>query len=151
MLLAQVGNKIRIAQPALYDAEEFFGLRPPSWTLIQHTSETILRLVELGNVIIIGRAGAVISGRRPDVLHVRFVAPEATRVERIIRDRAVDREKATELARTEDRGRARYLKKYFDADIDDAELYHMTFNTSAMDQGRIVDILASLVRGGTGM
>jgi cytidylate kinase len=63
----------------------------------------------------------------------------------------VDREKATELARTEDRGRARYLKKYFDADIDDAELYHMTFNTSAMDQGRIVDILASLVRGGTGM
>ena len=40
--------------------EELLGLHPPSWTLIRQTTETILHLAELGNAILVGRAGNVI-------------------------------------------------------------------------------------------
>src|SRR5271157_283573 len=35
--------------------DELFGLHPPSWTLVRSTADTILRLAQLGNVILIGR------------------------------------------------------------------------------------------------
>ena len=35
---------------------EILGLHPSAWTLIQHTTETVLRLAEVGNVISSGGA-----------------------------------------------------------------------------------------------
>ena len=40
-----------------------------------------------------------------------------------------DRKAALELIRREDRGRKRYLRKYFRKDIDDPLLYHLVINT----------------------
>lgn len=135
----------------LQDAvQELFGLRPPSWTMIQHTSETMLRLVELGNVILIGRAGNVVSRDNPEVLHVRLVGSEEVRVARIAEARELGRRVALETLRKEDRGRARYVKKYFDADVDDSRLYHMTFNTDLVSQAHVVRILSEVVLGGIG-
>ena len=34
---------------------QMFGFHPPFWTLVHQTSETILRLANQGNVILIGR------------------------------------------------------------------------------------------------
>jgi len=41
----------------------------------------------------------------------------------------LSKEAALKLIRREDRGRQRYLKKHFKADIDDPLLYHLTINT----------------------
>ena len=51
--------------------EELFDLHPPSWLLVRKISETILRLVELGNVIVIGRGATAITAslRTPDPPH----------------------------------------------------------------------------------
>lgn len=134
----------------LQDAvEELFGLRPPSWTLIQHTTETILKLVELGNVILIGRGATVVTESHPEVLRVRFVASEPSRAARIAETQKLSRNAALELIRKEDRARVRYVKKYFDADTDDAELYHLTLNTDLIPQDQIVGILKDLIRGVT--
>ena len=135
----------------LQDAvEELFGLRPPSWTIIQQTSETILRLVELGNVILIGRGANIVTRNHPDVLHIRLTGSENTRVGRIAEGRKISRKAALEALRREDRGRARYLKKYFHAEINDALLYHATLNTDLIPQERTVDLLCELTLGGLG-
>ncbi len=130
--------------------EEFFGLRPPSWTLIQHTSETILRLVELGNVILIGRAANIVARNRPEVLHVRLLGSEESRAARLAEARKISRKAALEALRKEDHGRGRYVKKYFDADIDDARLYHLTINTDLLSLDRAVDVLSELMLAGPG-
>ena len=42
---------------------ELFAVRPPSSTIVHQTAETILKLAALGNVILIGRGGSVITAK----------------------------------------------------------------------------------------
>src|ERR1035438_7694939 len=63
--------------------DELFGLHPPSWTLVRQTTETILHLAELGNVILIGRGATVITGKLDYVFHVRLVGSLGKRVAHI--------------------------------------------------------------------
>lgn len=53
--------------------EELFGLHPPSWLLVRKVTETVLHLAELGNVILIGRGGALVTASLSHVFHVRLV------------------------------------------------------------------------------
>lgn len=130
----------------LQDAvEELFGLHPSSWTLIHQTSETILRLVELGNVILIGRGANLVTQHRKDVLHVQLIASKETRINRLKAQRRISRRAALELLRREDRGRARYLKKYFEADVGNPQIYHLTINTELIPLDEIVKMLTSVM------
>lgn len=123
--------------------DEVFGLRPPSWTLVQQTSETMLRLAALGNVVLIGRGGNIVTRKLPDVLHVRLVGSLETRVRRLSENRGMTRKTALDLVHQEDVGRRRYVKKYFNADIDDPLLYHLIINTDLVN---IEEAAAALTR-----
>jgi cytidylate kinase len=120
---------------------ELFAVRPPSSTIVHQTAETILKLAALGNVILIGRGGSVITAKLPDVLRVRLVAPFEKRVEHIHKSRGMTGAEARKFCLTEDCGRERYLKKYFDADINDPLLYHMIINTGRLNY----DVVARLI------
>ena len=64
------------SQSAIASAvEEIFGLHPSVWTLVEHTTETILRLAKMGNVIVVGRGGTMITAKLAHVVHVRLIAP----------------------------------------------------------------------------
>lgn len=108
---------------------ELFGLHPSSWSLVHRTAETILRLAQLGNVIIIGRGANIITSSFKHAVHVRLVGSLEKRVERVCKLAGMERNQAIEFVQREDLGRKRYLKAYFDADIDDPMLYHMIINT----------------------
>jgi hypothetical protein len=119
--------------------DELFGLHPPSWTLVRQTADTILRLVELGNVIVIGRGATVITGKLDHVFHVRLVGS-------LISASPISR--AAPPARSsvgphppEDRGRQRYLKEHFKADIEDPLLYHLVINTDLVPYERAAQII----------
>lgn len=94
--------------------------------------QIILELAEKGNVIIIGRAGQAILGVRPDVLHVRVIAPLALRVERQALQAGVTQEQARAQIEASDRNRARFLKRFYQVNLDDALLYHLVINTGYM-------------------
>lgn len=111
---------------------ELLGLHPPSWTLVRQTSETILRLADLGNVILIGRGANVVTNKLNYVFQVRLVAPMETRIQCIQRTCNLDEKRALETIQTEDGGRVRYLRKHFDTDINDPLLYHLVINTGRM-------------------
>lgn len=110
--------------------DELFGVHPSSWTVVEHTAETILRLTQLGNVILIGRGANLITAKMPGVLHVRLVAPLANRLEHAQRYYNMTATEAREFIAREDKGRARYHKQYFEADVDDPLHYHLVINTS---------------------
>jgi hypothetical protein len=112
--------------------DELFGLHPPSWTLVRQVADTILHLVELGNVIIVGRGGQIITRHLDFVLHVRLVGSFERRLEHVRAYYNLSQKDAENFIHLEDRGRRRYLKKYFGKDIDDPLLYHLVINTDVV-------------------
>jgi hypothetical protein len=109
---------------------DFFGVRPMSQTMVQQTAETMLKFAELGSVILVGRAGNIVTAKLPRVFHVRLVAPLDDRIERICREDNKSPAEARKFCLEEDQARARYVKSYFNADVNDAALYHLVINTS---------------------
>jgi cytidylate kinase len=108
---------------------DVFQVHPPAEAIVQQTTETILKLAGLGNVILIGRGGTMITARLPRVLHVRLVAPLEKRIDHAHQFYSMTRNEAHKFCLSQDRARERYLKKYFNADINDPLLYHLTINT----------------------
>ncbi len=129
--------------------DELLGLHPPTWTVIHHTTETVLHLAELGNVILIGRAASVITRTLPNVFHVRLVGSLEKRLERAQELYHLKPKEALEFLRATDRGRARYLRKYFRENIDDPLLYDLMINTDRFSFDQVARLIgeAMLARG----
>ena len=127
--------------------DEFFGLHPQSWVLVRKTAETILKLVEVGRVIVIGRGGGIITRKLDYVLHVRLVGSLERRVQYVKEYYKMDDKQAREFIHREDRGRRRYLRKYFNEDIDDPLLYHMVINTDRVPPAQAAKAIGQLVIG----
>lgn len=115
---------------AINDAlEELLGLHPSSRTVHYQTAETILHLVELGRVILIGRGANVVTGKLPQVIHVRLVGSFEARLARVREQLQMSQKEAEDFIRRSDQGRAKYLRKYYGKKIDDPLLYDMVLNT----------------------
>jgi cytidylate kinase len=93
--------------------EELLGLHPSSWNLLRQTTETILQLAELGNVILVGRGANVITAHLKHAFHVRLVGSVEQRVLRIQEYHQFGRKAALAYIRNTDAARRRYLRKYF--------------------------------------
>jgi hypothetical protein len=120
---------------------DVFGVHPPSTTVLQQTAETVLKLAQAGNAILIGRGANIVTARLPHAFHVRLVAPLDARVERAHDAYNMTKAEARKFCLREDRARQRYLKKYFGADNEDPLLYHMIINTGLVsydDAARII-------------
>lgn len=121
--------------------DELLGIHPSFWTFVQQTSETISHLAEQGNAILIGRGAHVVTSGRGHVFHVRLVSSLEKRVEHVRKIRSIGRDEALAAIRREDRGRKRYLRKYFDKDIEDPLLYHLVVNTDFMSYDGVARLI----------
>lgn len=128
-------------------ADELFGLRPASWTMIEQTADTMLKLAEFGNVILIGRGGNIVTARLPHVLHVRLVAPLEQRIAHAREAYEMNEREARAFCLREDEGRHRYIKKYFKAEVTNPLLYHLTINTGMVSFAEAARLIAEVVRG----
>lgn len=137
-------DRISLVQDTL---DELFGLHPATWTLVEKTSDTILRLAELGHVIILGRGGNIITSKLDHVFHVRLVGSLEARIEFIQMDRKLDKKAAAELIAREDEGRRRYVKQYFHKDIDDPQWYHLAINTTNLGHSTAAKLIAQAMTG----
>lgn len=122
--------------------DELLGVHPPVVQLVWKTADTILRLAELGNVILIGRGANIITSKMDHVFHVRLIGSVARRADFIQRTREVEPVAALRLLREEDRGRRRYLRQYYHQDIDNPLLYHLVINTDLADYETAVRLIA---------
>jgi hypothetical protein len=122
--------------------DDLFGLHPPSELLVRRTADTILRLAEMGSVILIGRAATVVTARLDYVFHVRLVGSLEKRAAHMMELNPQSKAEAIKFIQQEDLGRARYLKKYFAKDIDDPLLYHMVINTDMVSYEEAAELIA---------
>ena len=124
--------------------EEVLGLHPPAWTLVRDTAKTILRLAGLGRAILVGRGASLITARLPNVFRVRLVAPLAARIRHAAEYYHLSEAEADMLVREKDKARRRYLRRYFNAKIDDPTLYDVTLNTGRLGFARTAEAIEQL-------
>jgi cytidylate kinase len=124
--------------------EEVLGLHPSAWTLVQHTTQSILRLAGLGRTILVGRGANIITASLPNVFHVRLVAPLATRIRHTAKFYHLSETEASKFVREQDQARRRYVRRHFNCEIDDPTLYDVTLNTGRLDFARAADVIALL-------
>ena len=70
------------------------------------------------------------TAKLPRVLHVRLVASLEDRIDRICRDERKSPAEARRFCLEEEAARDRYVKTYYQADINDPLHYHLIINTS---------------------
>jgi cytidylate kinase len=107
---------------------EIFDLHPSSWTLVHQTIDTVLRLADRGRCILIGRAANLVTRKVARGLHVRLIGSLETRVQQMQHYEQLDPKAARARVLEQDRARARYVKKYFEVDVEAAEHYHLVLN-----------------------
>ncbi len=125
--------------------DELFGLHPSSWTLAHKASETMLRLAELGYCILIGRGAPVVTAKLPYGMHVRLIGSRERRVQRLQQLENLSRQDAAALVAREDRGRHRYVQKYFHRSVDDPLLYHLIINTDFYSMQEAAQMIGNAV------
>jgi cytidylate kinase len=113
---------------------------------VQLVRRTVLSAYEKGNVVIVGRGGQAILKGRPGVLHVRVIAPQEVRIQRLRAQGIAGIAKIKVTIEQKDRATAEYLKRFFNIEWDDPTLYHLVLNTGALEIDDAVHIIAESVR-----
>jgi cytidylate kinase len=121
---------------------EILGLHPSSWDLFHQTTETILRLADVGHVILIGRGANMVTAKLPHVFHVRLSGSKERRLKRLQENLNLSPEAAEEFLEKTERGRERYLKDHFKSDINDPLLYHLVINTDRIECSQAAELIA---------
>lgn len=124
---------------------ELLGLKPSEWALVHKTTDTILQLARMGNVVIVGRGANIITSKLKNTFHVRLIASLEKRVEHIKSIMEMTEKEALNYIKKEDENRKKYLKSYFHVDADDPLLYHMTVNTDLLTHKGTAYLIAETV------
>ncbi len=103
----------------------------------------INHLAGRGKTVIVGRGGQAILKNKVGVLHVRIVAPVAVRVERIMKSGGLSQEDALRLIEENDKASAEYLRRFYNIDWEDPEIYDIVLNTGKMDLNTAARVIAS--------
>jgi hypothetical protein len=108
---------------------EMVGLHPPLWELEHRVAEAIQKFAKLGCVIMSGRAAHLITRELPGGLHIRLVAPLATRIRRAQRSLGFTPDAARQYVLENDQARERHLQTQFEQHANDPLLYDLVINT----------------------
>jgi cytidylate kinase len=125
--------------------EELLGVHPAQSTLVDRTKHTIHHLAHMGRCIIVGHGAPVITKYLPGGIHVRLVAGPKNRKEHLKKYYKLDDKEAEKFMADEDHGRADYLKKYFDHNIDDPLLYDVIINTDSVSYDEAALLIKDMV------
>jgi cytidylate kinase len=122
------------------EVEKYDEKKPSIWQSLSIQKKRFAHLIRAAvyelaaneNVMIVGRGGQAILKDFPGTLHVRIIAPDATRLSRLMEQKKCDGKDAQRIIRQSDRDSSGYINAYFDADWNDQDLYDLVINTRTM-------------------
>ncbi|MDP2652903.1 MAG: cytidylate kinase-like family protein [Candidatus Omnitrophota bacterium] len=130
--------------------EELFSSHPSQWSLVHKMNDTILRLAQLGYVILVGRGANIITRRLPRGFHVRLIGSFEKRVEHMQEYLKMNEKKTRACLVKEQKDRRSYVRKYFSKDINDPSLYDLVINTDTVPVENAVRLIGDEVLRGCG-
>lgn len=94
-----------------------------------------------GNVVIVGRGSQVVLRDKPDVLHVRIIAPCETRIARWMEREHISHDDAKKITKDRDHKHVHFVKTHFEQDINNPELYDLIINTDRLSPEKAADLI----------
>ena len=98
-----------------------------------------------GSVVLVGR-GAQFMLPRGEVLAVRVVASQQSRVRRVMQRTGISETAARRLVAETDRGRSEFVQHFFHHDIADPHLYDAVYNVDTLSLPEAAEDIAALYR-----
>lgn len=105
----------------------------------------ITALAEQGNVILVGRGGAIVTEHMPNCRHFRLVASLPFKIRSISERTGLPREEAEALILRKQKEREGFIRDFLGQDISDPLHYHLVFNNDWNPPDRIASIIADYV------
>ncbi|HVM29476.1 MAG TPA: cytidylate kinase-like family protein [Candidatus Limnocylindrales bacterium] len=148
---ALANSSPEIAMPALSEAQ--LAQMPVHDRLVAVTRTVIEEAADRGNVVILGRGGAFILGRRPSVLNVQLYASMDARIqylqtwaEEAPGDMQPDKASLRELCRSIDQARAEWVRRWFDADWMDLRHYDLSIDSGRFGVDGTIELIEWVAR-----
>jgi cytidylate kinase len=85
----------------------------------------------------------VVLGTVPGVLHVLLGGPPEARVRQGMRLRELDQRTAKRLMEVTDHARRGYVRRMYGVDPEDADLFHLRIDSTAIDLDTCVDLIVA--------
>lgn len=169
-MMAQIGQEMGIAAVRVQSAVDFkpqgarsileaigttqriTGGDPSSWTFSARTDAlegiSAANLMDMinagykkGNVVIVGRGGMAALQGKPDTMHVRIQAPLAVRIKRIAASEKLSMEEAAARVKERDISDVAWIKRYFDLDSHDPQLFDLVISTAKITPAAAADLV----------
>lgn len=133
--------------------EHFTEEKPTVWERLSEAQQryrayieaVLLEMAAQDNVVLVGRAAAIVLGEVPYALRVRLDAPEATRARRLEQQIGLVHPAALGHAREVDHDHAARLKFLYGVDWNEPLLYDLVLNTERITAARAVRMICDMV------
>jgi cytidylate kinase len=99
-----------------------------------------------GGAVILGRGGNFILSQRPNTVHIHVHAPLQYRLQRLVKLQKVSQAEAEQDIKEKDEQRARYIRRYHQADWRDPSYYTLTINTATLALPSAVATICQLAK-----
>jgi cytidylate kinase len=133
---------------AMIDELHLLGLVPSqqeTQAYIEAVDHVIRDYADHGNAVIVGRAGQIILAGNPGTIHVRIIAAEETRAQRLAEKHHISVKSALEQVKASDRYRMNYLRRFHQVDWDDPLLYDLIINTTHLTAAKAASLISKLI------
>ncbi len=107
--------------------------------------EWIEMLAHYGKVILIGRAGVCLTRHLPLGVHIRLIAPLEDRIQRVSTLFKMTLKKAGEYVWEQDSAREKFMRAYFNQNINHSGLYDAVWNTSEVPFSLVAESAVELM------
>ena len=101
-------------------------------TYLNLIEDKLYNLTARESVVMVGFGSQVIFADHDDALHLRIVAPETIRINRVKKQYHVADDEARRILITADRKHKRFVSTVFETDLTDFNLYDLTMNTAQL-------------------
>jgi cytidylate kinase len=123
-----------------------FSKFPPQVAVYRRLVEIIRTLAVTGNVVIVGRAGNIITRDMVKGFHVRIVAPLSYRAENISKRMNVSHKEAEQLIIDKDAQRDGFIQEFVKFDNTDPNNYHITVNLGHMSVDEAAAVIVNSMK-----
>ncbi len=119
---------------------------PTTDVFCRETQRLLVDAADSGDVVVLGRAAALVLRDRPGAFHVRIDGPEEARVLQAMRVEEIDEDEARRRQRSSDRARIHYVKHFYHTDPRDPRHYHLVLDSTAVPLLTCVELIVTAAR-----
>jgi hypothetical protein len=112
----------------------------------EQTERVLAEIADGAGGVVLGRAGAIVLGERPGVLHVRLDGPRDRRLDAACARSGRPREEVRREMEANDRTREAYVQHFYRCDPAAARHYHLVVDSTALPLETVVDLVVTAAR-----